>query len=1236
MKKFACAAFAGVAALSAGVAFAANGVWKNTTLGSAEAPLDYSLEGNWEEGAVASGVGATADFSIATSGKRFVRIPEGLTLGKAVGYGGSESTTILVGGQLLTLQMATSGSNSQGSLNYKTYGTVCTLPYAALIDAPRGLDLCCCSVAGDVRIGAQFFRGTGGNNAIRLDYYANAVGGARTNAVYGATDAVAWEWVVSDGSLDYYAPRASATALVGTWSQTDGSAILTPVGTPNTVCVGTSVTGAGILPGTFVRRVYKPSNVIELSQPVEGTLSENSVTFAPQRVACLQYVPVLRRQGSNAINFNVNKYGEADDVVFEVGSLVGGVAKGTTFSSSTAYYSTLVVHDGYGFTQPITFAKMNVVFAEAADPTHQGLPRAKMSIAASTSPSVTVESGLTAAIGTLVNVVGTMKKRGGGVLSAALDSATESAGTIRVEEGTFQLTETVGGEPATVESVFVAAGAKLVLPPEGLKVGTLVAEDGAEIAGAAKIWILKPADSSFSGVTLSGGASLGLVPSSGSAPVLSVPEAEVVGHPAFWVDASKLASLTYDESTKEVTRWNDCRAGETTFASNIVLKPKLVVDANGAGQYVKLTRTNAYVLQETETLVWSRGFTGVQAVFLVQDPADGGGIILGRTEERFPAATYGFTQGGPFYRAQANATGVPLVNSAYSAKNVREGRFYMNGEAWSGTTRGYPGPGYVVVESHPTSGTVADAFGCGYTSGIKDGAGLNGGMRIAECIVYTNALTYAERLKVAQYLSRKWRGCDIVYDEMPDGEPGLKTIAGGNDVSLAVEDGGTAEIEGIGIGGTFTKTGAGTLYVDSVTRGALRIEEGDAVIRSMSFTKADVPSDGTWCHFDASDTNTMTFSVVNGTNFVTKVLDVNGNGVSLQPSNRPKTENKAYPWLRMNGSPTGLPLYDLGPLTHADGAWANPNPQRTPDFVSATGNHFSNDNYNGSAAPKLKSCFIMYGSEYGGNSLLGSRGNSHFGYGFSHAQSADNSTPIWNGTSSQIASVYNNRAGLYTTLNGERFNPFATPFSLGFDVFAYGSDCYPRQTQSLAIAGYDNDVNGLLYGEIILYTRYVGAAVSRWIEAYLMKKWLGRDLPGYAKATPDALIVAEGSTVTVSGAGVIATKAIGGGGTVNGKVVLTANAKIVAKVTADGLAIGQMALSDELDLSLGGTVTLDGDANKVTPGDYVLVSSASETTGAWTLDNSFTACSRRVFSLTVQPGKIVLHVMKRGTLIRVR
>ena len=318
MKKFACAAFAGVAALSAGVAFAANGVWRNTTLGSAEAPLDYSLEGNWEEGAVASGIGATADFSIATSGKRFVRIPEGLTLGKAVGYGGSESTTILLGGQLLTLQMATSGSNSQGSLNYKTYGSLCTLPYADLIDAPRGLDLCCCSVAGDVRIGAQFFRGTGGSNAIRLDYYANAAGGARTNAVYGATDAVAWEWVVSDGSLDYYAPRSSSEALVGTWSQTDGSAILTPVGTPNAVCVGTTVTGTGILPGTFVRRVYKPSNVIELSQPVEGTLSGNSVTFAPQRVACLQYVPVLRRQGSNAGSFNVSKYGEADDVVFEV------------------------------------------------------------------------------------------------------------------------------------------------------------------------------------------------------------------------------------------------------------------------------------------------------------------------------------------------------------------------------------------------------------------------------------------------------------------------------------------------------------------------------------------------------------------------------------------------------------------------------------------------------------------------------------------------------------------------------------------------------------------------------------------------------------------------------------------------------------------------------------------------------------------------------------------------------
>lgn len=100
----------------------------------------------------------------------------------------------------------------------------------------------------------------------------------------------------------------------------------------------------------------------------------------------------------------------------------------------------------------------------------------------------------------------------------------------------------------------------------------------------------------------------------------------------------------------------------------------------------------------------------------------------------------------------------------------------------------------------------------------------------------------------------------------------------------------------------------------------------------------------------------------------------------------------------------------------------------------------------------------------------------------------------------------------------------------------------------------------------------------------------------------------------------------------NGKVVLAAN----AKVTADGLDIGQMTFSDELDLSQGGTVTLEGDAQRVAPGDYTLVSSASATTGVWTLDDSFAACSRRVFSLTVQPGKIVFHVMKRGALILVR
>ena len=129
-----------------------------------------------------------------------------------------------------------------------------------------------------------------------------------------------------------------------------------------------------------------------------------------------------------------------------------------------------------------------------------------------------------------------------------------------------------------------------------------------------------------------------------------------------------------------------------------------------------------------------------------------------------------------------------------------------------GYEKGYLGNFLQLVEHHvntnyPASGTfrelACDAFG---TGGYMDGHefnNANGRQRIAECLVYTNTLTHAERVQTALYLSRKWLGKDIAYsdvdaeafaDELPRAGEGPVDVAEGRTFGVRrVEDGAAVE-----------------------------------------------------------------------------------------------------------------------------------------------------------------------------------------------------------------------------------------------------------------------------------------------------------------------------------------------------------------------------------------------------------------------------------------------------------
>ena len=145
-------------------------------------------------------------------------------------------------------------------------------------------------------------------------------------------------------------------------------------------------------------------------------------------------------------------------------------------------------------------------------------------------------------------------------------------------------------------------------------------------------------------LVLTNGATVTIAAGEPGVVVHDVPEARVAGHPAFWLDASAESSIVYttDETTgtNYVTRWNDWRVGEPMFCTNIVRRPQYLKDGSPAGTYVRIgqCKDTGNRITNTEVLVWSEPIYDVRAVFLVQDPTEGGGVILGRCSSAWTTA----------------------------------------------------------------------------------------------------------------------------------------------------------------------------------------------------------------------------------------------------------------------------------------------------------------------------------------------------------------------------------------------------------------------------------------------------------------------------------------------------------------------------------------------------------------------------------------------------------------------
>ena len=738
------------------------------------------------------------------------------------------------------------------------------------------------------------------------------------------------------------------------------------------------------------------------------------------------------------------------------------------------------------------------------------------------------------------------------------------------------------------------------------------------------------------GITLTDGAELEFVvdgePEDGAL-VLGNVTPQVVGHPAFWVDASKPETIEFttdpDTGVNYVARWNDCREGEPMFCTNInaTIRATYTNGSDMAHKYVRIANVpTATDYRDTQQLVWSEPIRGIKAVFLVQDPTEGGGAVLGRCGWRLDDYLYGSSWGGPFYRENSvDVTKSIVQDSSYTIPAVRYGRFYLNGRKIN-VGDPYLGSYMQLLDFHANTNYAAstgvidcDAFGGCYHNGADAVKSKNGGMRIAEYIIYTNSLTHAQRVQVAQYLSRKWLGRNIYYlpsDLSSTEDPAEIASLGGGVIN--VPQGRTMAIAAV-TSGSVTKSGDGSLYVNGVDGASLHVEGGNATVAAITRQRY-VPTDA-WIHVDAMKEDSLT---KDGT-MVNRWDDVNDTGASFRNHATPKA---TFAQSGINGHPA----VDLGKSGGTD----------KPSLVYYTPDGVVAPSYSKlpevMKTPYIRTAFAVYNSEGGGGSVFGGSGASYPSKGLPHWHSKGDDSPIIDAPAEHF--FYHGLTALSNALvngtavfrrNGVNVDPFKEKFLQADErvTFAHHGDGR-KMTHLCMYGGSEEKRGGLKYGEVALFERRLTADEIASTEAYLAKKWFGIDTPGYGSAA-GAVSVGAGASLTILGSDFSATS-LGGAGTVTGDVTLADNGGLVAVVKEDGTIDGT-TVNGTVHLD-GGTVSLAGAVSSLVPGTYTILSADAivDGGGSWTLP----ALRRFLFSISVTGTEVRLTVSKHGLMMLVK
>ena len=373
---------------------------------------------------------------------------------------------------------------------------------------------------------------------------------------------------------------------------------------------------------------------------------------------------------------------------------------------------------------------------------------------------------------------------------------------------------------------------------------------------------------------------------------------------SFHVDATDFSSMVIEtvNGTNFVTRWSDTDggpryatpSGDTAYGRVPGRLPFIGQGTQNGLPYVDFgslfvkgyTNEEGVAIGYGAALIWDADVRYKEGFTVVSDTHDIATLlnVFPTASSRYAMSFFARHNGSSGYRGSFYSSHLPYVykNNANNNSVSNYGASNWVDSVYCSSPRDFAFPsGFHVFNCSTPSNTIANAFGKShnYSSDHRS----FGGTRIGEQAVFTNQLSTAERAEMTAYLRAKWFPASLSSVTIEEG------------ASFAVD-------EDVKVAAPITDKGALDLSLGSQT-----------IVYDKGLAKL-----GAFIHVDASQTNTMTLVLENGTNFITRWNDVDGGSMYFLPaadtgSFGQRTEpSKRRPFLNPAKSQNGLSVADLG------------------------------------------------------------------------------------------------------------------------------------------------------------------------------------------------------------------------------------------------------------------------------------------------------------------------------------